>query len=136
MSLSWSWPRLLCLCLAAFAAPAVASVAARPQAVYQLSAADLLRLLRGDAQAAATPLAGSAEQRRVQAGALARLYIAGVADASEGRQWCAGAQGVLTHELVDRVFTALAALPPAQLRQRAAVPVEQALHDAFPCAAR
>ncbi|WP_295961863.1 hypothetical protein [uncultured Xanthomonas sp.] len=110
MSLSWSWPRLLCLCLAAFAAPAVASVAARPQAVYQLSAADLLRLLRGDAQAAATPLAGSAEQRR--------------------------AQGVLTHELVDRVFTALAALPPAQLRQRAAVPVEQALHDAFPCAAR
>ncbi|WP_295943114.1 Rap1a/Tai family immunity protein [uncultured Xanthomonas sp.] len=114
-------------------------MAARPQAVYQLSAADLLRLLRGDAQAAATPLAGSAEQRRAQAGALARLYIAGVADASEGRQWCAGAQGVLTHELVDRVFTALAALaalPPAQLRQRAAVPVEQALHDAFPCAAR
>ncbi|MBB5941353.1 MULTISPECIES: Rap1a/Tai family immunity protein [Xanthomonas] len=136
MSLSSSLPRLLCLCLAAGSAPAAASVAARPEAVHQLSAGDLLRLLRGDAQAVATPLVGSAEQRRAQASAMARLYIAGVADATEGTQWCAGAQGVLAHELVDRVFTALAALPAAQLRQRAAVPVGHALHAAFPCTAR
>ncbi|NIJ71364.1 MULTISPECIES: Rap1a/Tai family immunity protein [unclassified Xanthomonas] len=136
MSLSSSLPRLLCLCLAAGSAPAAASVAARPEAVHQLSAGDLLRLLRGDAQAVATPLVGSAEQRRAQASAMARLYIAGVADANVGTQWCAGEQGVLAHELVDRVFTALAALPPAQLRQRAAVPVEHALHAAFPCTAR
>ncbi|MET0547935.1 MAG: Rap1a/Tai family immunity protein [Xanthomonas sp.] len=111
-------------------------MAARPEPLYQLSAADLLRLLRGDAQAAAMPLAGSVEQRRAQAGAMARLSIAGVADTSEGRQWCAGEQGVLAHERVDRVFTALAALPPAQLRQRAAAPVGQARHAAFPCTAR
>ncbi|UKE79617.1 hypothetical protein KM317_15530 [Xanthomonas translucens pv. arrhenatheri] len=62
----------------------------------------------------------------------AKFYIAGVADGAEGVQWCAGG-GVLRHELADRVYTGLSALPPAPLQQRASIAVIQALRASFPC---
>ncbi|MEB1530667.1 Rap1a/Tai family immunity protein [Xanthomonas sp. WHRI 7945] len=53
--------------------------------------------------------------------------------ASRGcRRWCAGTTRVLRDELAERVYTALGALPPAQLRQRLAL-VIQVLRASFPC---
>ncbi|WP_369933983.1 Rap1a/Tai family immunity protein [Xanthomonas tesorieronis] len=92
----------------------------------------MLHLLKGDPDAVAGLEPQRAECRRRQDSAAAKFYIAGVADGTERVQWCAGA-GVLQHELADRVYTALSALPPAQLRQRASLAVIQALRAPFPC---
>lgn len=125
---------LFALCVPACSAtPALAAPAQTSNAdVYQLSGTRLLQLLKGDPDAVAGLEPQLAERRRRQASDAAKFYIAGVADGSEGVQWCAGA-GVLQHELADRVYTALSALPPAQLQQRASLAVIQALRAAFPC---
>lgn len=125
---------LFALCLSACGAtPVLAAAAQTANAdVYQLSGARLLQLLRGDPDAVAGLEPALAEARRHQASEAATFYIAGVADGAEGVQWCAGA-GVLRHELADRVYTALSALPPAQLQRRASIPVIQALRASFPC---
>jgi len=125
---------LFALCVAACSAtPALAAPARTSNAdVYQLSGTRLLQLLKGDPDAVAGLEPQLAERRRHQASDTAKFYIAGVADGTEGVQWCAGA-GVLQHELADRVYTALGALPPAQLQQRASLAVIQALRASFPC---
>ncbi|UKE50111.1 Rap1a/Tai family immunity protein [Xanthomonas translucens] len=127
-------PFLFVLCLAACGAtPVLAAPAQTSNAdVHQLSAAHLLQLLKGDPEAVAGLQPQLAERRRQQASEAAKFYIAGVADGAEGVQWCAGG-GVLRHELADRVYTALSALPPAQLQQRASIAVSQALRASFPC---
>lgn len=125
---------LFALCLATCSAPpALAAPAQTANAdVHQLSGTRLLQLLKGDPDAVAGLEPQLAERRRHQASEAAKFYIAGVADGTEGVQWCAGG-GVLQHELADRVYTALSALPPAQLRQRASLAVIQALRASFPC---
>ncbi|EKU24021.1 Rap1a/Tai family immunity protein [Xanthomonas graminis] len=127
-------PFLFVLCLAACGATPVlaAPVQTSNADVHQLSAAHLLQLLKGDPEAVAGLQPQLAERRRQQASEAAKFYIAGVADGAEGVQWCAGG-GVLRHELADRVYTALSALPPAQLQQRASIAVSQALRASFPC---
>lgn len=115
--------------------PVTAAPAQSPNAaVHHLSGERLLQLLKGDPQAVAGLEPQRAERRRQQASAAAQHYIAGVADGAEGTQWCAGGTRVLRHELADRVYTALDALPPAQLPQRASLLVIQALRASFPCA--
>lgn len=125
---------LFALCLSACGAtPVLAAPAQTSNAdVYQLSGMHLLQLLKGDPDAVAGLEPQLAERRRHQASEAAKFYIAGVADGAEGVQWCAGA-GVLRHELADRVYTALSAMPPAQLQRRASISVIQALRASFPC---
>jgi len=125
---------LFALCLSACGTTPVLAAPARTSDadVYQLSGAYLLQLLKGDPDAVAGLEPQLAERRRHQASEAATFYIAGVADGAEGVQWCAG-DGVLRHELADRVYTALSALPPAQLQQRASIAVIQALRASFPC---
>ncbi|UKE68762.1 MULTISPECIES: Rap1a/Tai family immunity protein [Xanthomonas translucens group] len=91
----------------------------------------MLQLLKGDPDAVAVLEPQLAERRRHQASEAATFCIAGVADRAEGVQWCARG-GVLRHQLADRVDTALSALPPAQLQQRASIAVIQALRASFP----
>ena len=130
-------PFLFALCLPVWAAtPVLAAPAQTPNTdVYQLSGTHLLQMLKGDADAVAGLEPQLAERRRHQASDAAQFYIAGVADAAEGVQWCAGG-GVLRHELADRVHTALSELPPAQLQQRASILVIQALRASFPAGDR
>ncbi|UKE72482.1 Rap1a/Tai family immunity protein [Xanthomonas graminis] len=127
-------PLLFALCLAACGATPVLAAPVQPSNadVHPLSGAHLLQLLKGDPDAVAGLQPQRAERRRQQASEAAKFYIADGADGAEGVRWCAGG-GVLRHELADRVYTALSALPPALLQQRASIAVIQALRASFPC---
>ncbi|WP_196769204.1 Rap1a/Tai family immunity protein [Stenotrophomonas maltophilia] len=69
---------------------------------------------------------------RARAVSWAQGYIAAVADSSAG-QWC-GRATVLPHELVDRVYSHLKALPRARLEEDASTLAREALVHSFPCA--
>lgn len=66
--------------------------------------------------------------------ARAAAYIAGVADAASGTQWC-GAGSVLPHELSDRIYTYLKTLSPERLKGNAGPLVMEGLAATFPCSA-
>ncbi len=127
-------PFLFALCLSAWiATPVLAAPAQKPRTeVCHLSGARLLQLLKGDADATVGLEPEPAERRRQRASEAAQFYSAGVADGAEGAHWCAG-NGVLRQALADRVHTALSALSPVQLQQRASPLVLQALDASFPC---
>lgn len=75
---------------------------------------------------------GETGRGRSQARAIA--YIAGVADATSGTQWC-GAGAVLPHELADRVYIHLRTLSSDRLKRSASSLVVEGLAEAFPCRA-
>lgn len=62
----------------------------------------------------------------------ARLYMLGVLDATEGKSWC-GYSVIKTASIDDLVFEYLKKQSPEQLNRRAAVLIEEALHNTFPC---
>lgn len=64
--------------------------------------------------------------------AYAQAYILGIADQTQGTIWCAHG-GVLPHELKDRVYTYLSALPAGRLDENAAPLVSEALRQSFAC---
>lgn len=74
------------------------------------------------------------ERDRALSSARANAYIAGVADATSGKRWC-GAGTVMPHELVDRAYTYLRALPSSSLERNASSLVADGLAGAFPCRA-
>ncbi|MBT2245794.1 hypothetical protein JQK15_19965 [Sphingobium sp. BHU LFT2] len=76
--------------------------------------------------------AGS-EHDRTLSSARANAYIFGVAGATSKR-WC-GAVTILPHELVDRAYTYLRALPSDRLQEGASSLVADGLAGAFPCRA-
>lgn len=80
------------------------------------------------------PADGTAGNERDLSSARANAYIAGVADATSGKRWC-GAGTVMPHELVDRAYTYLRALPASSLEGNASSLVADGLAGAFPCRA-
>lgn len=62
---------------------------------------------------------------------LARGFMDGIKDATEGTTWCY--IGGKPHELNDDIAAELAKLPPAVLKGRAAPLVLAALRQRFPC---
>ncbi|UOD32993.1 hypothetical protein INH39_15965 [Massilia violaceinigra] len=62
---------------------------------------------------------------------MARGYMNGVKDASEGTQWCNN--GRVSHEVNEDIATELRKLTPAQRKGPAAPLVIQALQKRFPC---
>ncbi len=76
----------------------------------------------------------SGEAGRILSNARAIAYTTGVADATSGTRWC-GADNVLPHELVDRVYTYLRTLASDRLKGNASSLVAEGLAEAFPCRA-
>ena len=74
---------------------------------------------------------GKVRHRRLSAGR-ARAYISGVADTTQGQIWC-NPGDVTLNELADQVSVHLDYLPSARLKENAAVLVQEALSDSFPC---
>lgn len=66
----------------------------------------------------------------------AKLYIAGVHDATEGKNWCYGAQRPKPAAIEDAALAALRALPRAQRKRNAADLIVQAWAARWPCTRR
>ena len=64
--------------------------------------------------------------------AIARLYMLGVMDATEGRVWC-DYKSFKTVTLNAFVFEYFKKQSPEQLQRRASVVIEEALKNNFPC---
>lgn len=62
---------------------------------------------------------------------MARGYLDGVKDATEGRDWCYVSGK--PHTLNDEIADSLAKLGPDELKARAALLVVNALHHLYPC---
>ncbi|OWV80690.1 hypothetical protein ATY78_07210 [Rhizobium sp. R635] len=93
-----------------------------------MNSQQLLEALKGDA----APEITNPELRRQVSYERGAAYVAGVADATDGKTWCVEG-GVLIHELTDRVFSHLQTLAPETLQQNAAIFVSAALSKSFPC---
>ncbi|WP_236016076.1 Rap1a/Tai family immunity protein [Brucella endophytica] len=98
---------------------------------WVFSGSELIDALKGDL----APETADKELKRMLSTARGTAYVAGVADALQGREWC-GAGAILPHEMTDRVYTYLKDLPPEQLKENAAPLVGQALSKEFPCKKR
>jgi voltage-gated potassium channel Kch len=96
----------------------------------RISVERLLKLAEVDA------LAMTAAEKDVAA-LLARervdMYITGVRDLGEGRDWCIYRQNVLPHEVIDRTMVALRALKGDALRGNAARATADVLTKQYPC---
>ncbi|MDR3158671.1 MAG: hypothetical protein LBU11_06605 [Zoogloeaceae bacterium] len=64
--------------------------------------------------------------------AFADGYLAGIADATQGKSWCI-AWEQKPHEIDADVFHALRKLPRERLREKASLLVIEALKGRFPC---
>lgn len=64
----------------------------------------------------------------------AHLYLLGVLDASEGRDWCSYSK-LKTASIDDFIFDNLRKKPPEALKARAANLIVEALNKSFPCGA-
>ncbi|NZD65810.1 hypothetical protein HX900_32535 [Rhizobium sp. WYCCWR 11290] len=106
----------------------IASAQAQQPDIWRMNSQQLLEALRGDA----APEVTNPEHRRQISYERGAAYVAGVADATDGKTWCMEG-GVLIHELTDRVFTHLQTLAPEALQQNAAISVSAALSKSFPC---
>lgn len=81
-----------------------------------------------------TPKSGQ-EPNVTYAQRYAEGYMAGIADATQGKVWCA--PPILKEgEIDERVYLALRALPADQLKRNAATLVLDHLSTTFPCPAR
>jgi hypothetical protein len=65
----------------------------------------------------------------------ARLYLLGVLDASEGRQWCSYTQ-IKTASINDFLFDSLRKRSSEELNLRAATLIVDTLKKSFPCGAK
>ena len=63
---------------------------------------------------------------------IARLYMLGVMDTTEGKSWC-DYKTLSTAAVNEFVFEYMKKLKPDQLNRRAALVIEEALHNTFPC---
>jgi Rap1a immunity proteins len=61
------------------------------------------------------------------------MYVTGVRDLGEGRQWCIYRQNILPHEVVDRVLGELRSLKGDALHGNAAHAVADVLKKQYPC---
>lgn len=122
-------PTSLCLTFLLVVAPCAATAIAADR-TWQLAGTELLAALRGDGWAGGS--AGPVD--RAGASGRGAAYVAAVADLQAGHGWC-GQGRILPHELVDRVYTHLQALPPERLRGNAAPLVAEALRGLAPCPA-
>lgn len=120
---SWMGPVMAILLLVG-AVP----VQAQQSDIWRMSNQQLLEALKGDA----APEITNPELRRQISYERGAAYVAGVADATDGKTWCIEG-GVLIHELTDRVFSHLQTLAPEALQQNAAISVSAALSKSFPC---
>ncbi|RYG21139.1 MAG: hypothetical protein EOO07_03355 [Chitinophagaceae bacterium] len=66
---------------------------------------------------------------------IARLYMLGVMDSTEGKVWC-DYKTLSTAALNEFVFEYMKKLKPEQLNRRAAFVIEDALRTNFPCKAK
>ncbi len=73
-----------------------------------------------------------ASLRRQFSTSYAQAYVVGIADQTQGTAWCT-ATGVLPHELKDRVYSYLSALPAGRLDGNAGPLVSEALRQSFAC---
>lgn len=105
-----------------------APVQAQQPDIWRMNSQQLLEALKGDA----APEITNPELRRQVSYERGAAYVAGVADATDGKTWCIEG-GVLIHELTDRVFSHLRTLAPEALQQNAAISVSAALSKSFPC---
>lgn len=119
----WTGPVMAILLLVC-----IASAQAQQPDIWRMNSQQLLEALRGDA----APEVTNPEHRRQISYERGAAYVAGVADATDGKTWCMEG-GVLIHELTDRVFTHLQTLAPEALQQNAAISVSAALSKSFPC---
>ncbi len=117
--------RLLACCVMLAAAAACQAEASR---TWHFTGAELVAALRGKMP---NPFQAEAQSRQFS-NAYGQAYIAGIADQTQGAAWCTRT-GVLPHELSDRVYTYLSALPEARLSGNAAPLVGEALAQSFPC---
>jgi hypothetical protein len=63
---------------------------------------------------------------------VARLYLLGVMDTTEGRTWC-DYKKLSTATLNEFIFEYMKKSTPIQLERRASTVIEDALHASFPC---
>ncbi len=63
---------------------------------------------------------------------VARLYLLGVMDATEGRAWC-DYKKLSTATLNEFIFEYMKKSTPIQLERRASAVIEDSLHASFPC---
>jgi hypothetical protein len=63
---------------------------------------------------------------------VARLYMLGVMDTTEGKAWCSYKK-INTAAINEFVFEYMKKITPIQLERRASTVIEDALHASFPC---
>jgi Rap1a immunity proteins len=61
------------------------------------------------------------------------MYVTGVRDLGEGREWCIYTQSILPHEVIDRVMTELQRLPAEAQKENAARAIGDMLTRQYPC---
>jgi hypothetical protein len=121
--------RLILWTVALWAAAGIsASAAPAGDRTWLFSGNELIDALKGEL----APEASDKELKRMLSTTRGSAYVAGVADALQGKAWC-GAGAILPHEMTDRVFTYLSDLPPEKRQGNAAALVGEALSKEFPC---
>jgi hypothetical protein len=66
---------------------------------------------------------------------LAELYLLGVVDATEGKDWC-GYKTIQTITVDEAIYTGFKKLDKSELAKRASTVIRQILSSKFPCGAR
>lgn len=96
--------------------------------IYRMNGEQLLAALKGEAASEIS----DPEQRRQVSYERGAAYVAGVADATDGKSWCLES-GILLHELTGRVVGDLQRATPEILADNAAIPILNTLTNSFPC---